>query len=208
VHLNGDDCLWRWLPCTDRLQQRFRGPACCVRCTATQSFHSFISVSKRVCCRSAGVVLILFSLGEPDRVAGKSPASNVTSTPRGTPSRKLTTKAQPPGGGIKAPSPARPSKPVGALSPTDVRKNAFTVYQEVLTLAAKKLGGTALPQGVEMADPGKLAQAVEHACHTAFGTNPATALPCHPLHFFFRPSLHLEHESPCLPGLVPLAIDA
>lgn len=108
--------------------------------------------------------------------AGTQPsASNRTSTQNGTPMRKPMTTAAPPGSGTKLPaaSPARQStvKPAaGAHAPAVVRQNACNKYKEALVAAHKKLSTAGQPEGTDVADPAKLAEAIELACHTAFGT--------------------------------------
>lgn len=123
------------------------------------------------------------------RSAGtQASTSHAATTPQGTPAGKTKGKPPVPGGGTKpAASPARPTsvKAAGVVnSPTTVRKNACTKYEEVLKIAAEKLSKSgssgqpssgSAPEG-EVADPSKLAQEIELACHTAFGAALAPSL--------------------------------
>lgn len=103
-------------------------------------------------------------------------ASHRTST-HGTTASKPVAKAYPPGGGAKPPlaSPsARASNAkaaAGGPSPSVVRQNACKKYEEALAKAKEKM--TTQP----VAEVAKLAQAVEVACHTAFGA-PLAHLRC------------------------------
>lgn len=163
-----------------RHSRQTRGTAHHQRYAALFHLFTFVSNRRRASCRPLAQRFVLAQFWTINRSAGTQ-ASTSHRTPQGTP----VTKAHALSGGSKpsSASPARPSnfKAAAGHSPSIVRKNACTKYEEALVKAAEKLSTAGLPPDTEVGQPAQLAEQIELACHTAFGAS-HLASPSHPPH--------------------------